>query len=77
HSTGELEATMLHSFIKGAKLRAWLSRPECPPTIQECKVLLDQAYGKKGDDVQPLEDNIQSSHTAKAIVVPEDLRELI
>ncbi|KAF8833810.1 hypothetical protein BDN67DRAFT_1017155 [Paxillus ammoniavirescens] len=41
---------------------AWLSRPECLPTIQECQTLLDQAYGMKGDTQNtadnPLEDNI-------------------
>ncbi|KIM53743.1 hypothetical protein SCLCIDRAFT_138348, partial [Scleroderma citrinum Foug A] len=41
HKNGELERTMLHSYLKGAKLHAWLSRPDCPPAIQECKVLLD------------------------------------
>ncbi|KAL4075053.1 hypothetical protein V8B97DRAFT_2022634 [Scleroderma yunnanense] len=35
---------MLHSYLKGAKLCAWLSHPDCPPTIQECKILLDQIY---------------------------------
>ncbi|KIJ59119.1 hypothetical protein HYDPIDRAFT_76818, partial [Hydnomerulius pinastri MD-312] len=48
HTMELLETTMLQSYIKGAKLRAWLSRPECPPAVQECKVLLDRAYGTKG-----------------------------
>ncbi|KIJ64132.1 hypothetical protein HYDPIDRAFT_91279, partial [Hydnomerulius pinastri MD-312] len=47
HSDTELkifEITMLQSYLKAAKLRAWLSHPQCPQAVQECKVLLDQAY---------------------------------
>ncbi|KIJ65075.1 hypothetical protein HYDPIDRAFT_50134, partial [Hydnomerulius pinastri MD-312] len=45
HKTGGfLESTMLQSYLKGAKLCAWLSRPNCPPAIRECKILLDRAY---------------------------------
>ncbi|KAI6101986.1 hypothetical protein EDD16DRAFT_1495134 [Pisolithus croceorrhizus] len=35
---------MFQSFLKGAKLRGWMSRSDCPPIIHECKVLLDRAY---------------------------------
>ncbi|KAF8123623.1 hypothetical protein EV363DRAFT_1159530 [Boletus edulis] len=35
---------MLESYLKGAKLRSWLSRPDCPTAIRECKILFDQAY---------------------------------
>ncbi|KAG2139210.1 uncharacterized protein EDB93DRAFT_1090238 [Suillus bovinus] len=38
---------MLHSFIKTTKLCCWLSRPDCPPAIQECKVLFDRMYAPK------------------------------
>ncbi|KIK20354.1 hypothetical protein PISMIDRAFT_51162, partial [Pisolithus microcarpus 441] len=41
HKSGELEATMMQSYLKAAKLRGWLSRPQCPPAIRECKILLD------------------------------------
>ncbi|KIK14362.1 hypothetical protein PISMIDRAFT_78569, partial [Pisolithus microcarpus 441] len=41
HKSGELEMTMFQSFLKGAKLRGWMSRSDCPPVICECKVLLD------------------------------------
>ncbi|KIK17456.1 hypothetical protein PISMIDRAFT_71177, partial [Pisolithus microcarpus 441] len=44
HKAGEQESTMLHSYLKGAKLRAWLSRLDCPPAIQECKIILNRAY---------------------------------
>ncbi|OAX34555.1 hypothetical protein K503DRAFT_698508 [Rhizopogon vinicolor AM-OR11-026] len=38
---------MLHSFIKTARLCCWLGRPDCPPAIQECKVLFDRMYAPK------------------------------
>ena len=34
---GELEVMMLQSYLKGAKLQTWLSCPDCPSTIRECK----------------------------------------
>ncbi|KAG2059885.1 hypothetical protein BDR06DRAFT_848123, partial [Suillus hirtellus] len=44
---GELETTMLHLFIKTSKIRCWLSCPDCPPAIQECKFLFDNMYAPK------------------------------
>jgi len=50
---GQLESTMLFSFIRAGKLRCWLSRPDCPPVIKECKALFDKAYAPKvHDDIQ-------------------------
>ena len=40
---------MLHSYLKGAMLRAWLARPNCPTAIHKCKILLDRAYGSEVD----------------------------
>ncbi|KAG2050547.1 hypothetical protein BDR06DRAFT_860613, partial [Suillus hirtellus] len=36
HKFGELENTMLLSYIKAARLCCWLAQPDCPPAIQEC-----------------------------------------
>jgi hypothetical protein len=36
---------MLHSFLRGARLRHWLSRPERPRALKECKVIFDKAMG--------------------------------
>jgi hypothetical protein len=43
---GELESTLLHGFIKGSKIRQWLSQENCPPAIRECKTLIDRSYGR-------------------------------
>jgi hypothetical protein len=76
HKSGELETTMLHSYLKGSKLRTWLTRPDCPPAIKECKVLLDQVYGVYDDRygiIDPVEDNPQAPDTARTTNVPQDL----
>ncbi|KIK12697.1 hypothetical protein PISMIDRAFT_51297, partial [Pisolithus microcarpus 441] len=39
---GELEQTVLDSFIQGSKLRHWLGRPDSPAAIKECKLLFDK-----------------------------------
>jgi hypothetical protein len=45
HKHGELEATMTVSFLKDARLRQWINRPDCPTILKECKVLFDKAFG--------------------------------
>jgi hypothetical protein len=54
---GELEPTLLQCFIQAAKLKQWLSRPECPDEIKECKDLFDKAYAPKSQDNAPQSDH--------------------
>jgi hypothetical protein len=84
-STGQMEPTLLQSFIKAGKLRRWLARPDCPPAIQECKILFDKAYAPKcrddtvvggGDDVF-VEATDDDDPTPSPITVPDDLRPLL
>lgn len=67
---------MLRSFLKGAKLRAWLSRPQCPPAVQECKILLDRAYSIRADPFDPLDDIVPIPDAATVIPAPVDLQPL-
>lgn len=68
---------MLRSFLKGAKFRAWLSQPECPSAIKECKVLLDRAYNMNdGHDIDPFDDNVKPADAARRMDVLSCLREL-
>ena len=46
---GQLESTLLHTFIKATKLRRWLTKPGCPAAIKECKCLFDKAYAPRRD----------------------------
>ncbi|CAK5272843.1 unnamed protein product [Mycena citricolor] len=44
HIGGELEATLSKSFMRGASIRQWLQRPDCPPVFIELKVLFDKTF---------------------------------
>lgn len=46
---GQLEFTMLQSFTRAGKLRRWLSRPDCPEAVKECKALFDKSYPQNVD----------------------------
>lgn len=85
-SSGEMEPTMLRSFIWAGRLRRWLTRTDCPPAIRECKHLLDRAYSSKSDDhegpsntgetfVEESRDWFAAESNPQ--VVPEDLFRLI
>ena len=80
--TGEMETTMVHTFIKAGKLKRWLARPDCPPVIKECKILFDKAYAPKVHDVVSgidddrdgvfMETSFTDDHPAPCIV-PDEL----
>ena len=72
-NVGELENTMLQTYLKGSRLRAWLSRPQCPQAIRECKVLLDHAYEVHDNDRTEPRATVKSPN----VPVPADLKVLI
>jgi hypothetical protein len=74
---GQLEGTILQAFIKAANLRRWLSRPDCPAVIKECKRLFDKAYNQKGDDYGPNEYLFEADNIATKVSVPNDLQPLL
>ncbi|KAJ7752486.1 hypothetical protein DFH07DRAFT_708721, partial [Mycena maculata] len=41
---GKLEAAITQSFLRGAHLRCWLNRPDCPAVIQQFKTLFDRSF---------------------------------
>lgn len=51
---GALEETILLSYLRGCNIRRWLSRPDCPPLIQEIKSLLDKAFRRSDPSVDDL-----------------------
>ena len=44
-----MESTLLHSFLRAAKLKRWFGDPFCPPVIREIKLLFDWIYAKTPD----------------------------
>ncbi|SJL17814.1 uncharacterized protein ARMOST_21376 [Armillaria ostoyae] len=47
HVGGDLEKTILQSFLRGANLRHHLNRPNCPQLIRQFKILFDKALPPK------------------------------
>nr|GAT44655.1 predicted protein [Mycena chlorophos] len=41
---GELEGILTTSYFRGAALRRWLRRPDCPEIVQQFKALFDRAF---------------------------------
>ncbi|TDL13614.1 hypothetical protein BD410DRAFT_735121 [Rickenella mellea] len=82
HKFGQLESTLLQSFIRAAKLRRWLARSDCPPIIKECKKLFDKLYGSTRDKYEvPVNNELNMAEKEctdrRGVVVPSDLRRLI
>jgi hypothetical protein len=43
-NSGQMESTLLHSFLRAGNLKRWLAKPDCPAVIKECKLLFDKIY---------------------------------
>ena len=71
---GKLENTMLNLYLKDSKFHAWLTQPDFLPSIKECKVLLDQAYGVHDESYK---DDLCALDTTRVTNVPQDLCHLI
>jgi hypothetical protein len=67
---GQLEVTLLQTFIRAGKLKRWLASPECPAIIRECKGIFDLAYSDQSGNKEELEELPESS-------TPPDLQCLI
>jgi hypothetical protein len=48
---GELEGILTKSFLRGATLRRWLRRPDCPDIIKHFKAIFDRAFGQRSEVV--------------------------
>ena len=76
---GELENAIFHSYVKGAKLHAWISRPDCLTAIHECKVLLNRAYQSQDASEKTNADGIilpNFTDHSNAVTLPNDLQQL-
>lgn len=74
---GQMELTLLNSFLKASKLRRWLADPSCPDFIKEIKVLYDKVYTPVtlNDDSNETSEEDQSS-ASRPQTMPDDLRPL-
>jgi hypothetical protein len=74
---GQLESTLLQTWIRAGKLRRWLGRSDCPPVIKECKRLFDKAYGSRSDADDGSGREILPEFKRASQHVPEDLKSLV
>jgi hypothetical protein len=72
-----LEATMHSSYLKAAKLKAWLSRPDCPPIIRECKSLFDKLFHHRNEPEDAIQDAVQDKSGNLAVNVEQPVSFLL
>lgn len=70
-----MEASMFSSYIAASKLRRWLSRPNAPTFIKECKELFDNVFASRRKDSTIFENS--SIHDRQDVRTPPDLRHLV
>lgn len=70
-----MEGTILQSFIRGCRLRAWLSRPDCPQVIKACKAFFQKYFPTNPPYQSDEEQEDVTSGTVSR--TPDDLRPLI
>lgn len=68
---GQLEETLLYTYIHAGKLKRWLASPDCPYLLTFLRTAFDRAYGGKrtGNDI-PLDDVANPPE----VLTPDDLR---
>ncbi|KAF7328154.1 hypothetical protein MVEN_02572900 [Mycena venus] len=69
HIGGEMEASILKSFMRGANLRRWLNRSDCPQVIREFKRLFDLAFTPRdfGEETPPKNNQEHTHYNFKGV----------
>ncbi|KAJ7089606.1 hypothetical protein C8R44DRAFT_613175 [Mycena epipterygia] len=67
HLGGEHEATILNTWIRGANLRRWITRPDCPTVLREFHRLFSLYLGMNlGDKPEPEKFSVKTAETRPA-----------
>lgn len=66
--TGEMESTLLRSFIRASRLRQWIARPDCPPALDAVRIIFEKAFG-----TGPQPDDL-AEEPGQLVKTPSDLR---
>ena len=75
HKVGQMESTLLHSFLKAANLRRWLSNPQSPSIFREIKNVFDEIHLGSNSYNDPHADPDLDISTPRS--VPKDLQEML
>ena len=71
HKIGQMESTLLISFLKASRLRRWLSNPQSPPIFQEIKTVFNKIYKSTHSYDDPHNDD--PTHQALDISTPKTI----
>ncbi|KLO04001.1 hypothetical protein SCHPADRAFT_948089 [Schizopora paradoxa] len=71
HKPGEFESTLLKAFIRNARLRQWMSRPDIPEAIRTCAKIFDRLFGRtdytRGEEDELAEEEFLIDSQGKSI----------
>ena len=71
HKIGQMESTLLHSFLKATKLQQWLSNSQSPPIFQEIQTVLEKIYKNTHLYSDPY--NVDPTHQVPDISTPKSI----
>ncbi|KAF9495073.1 hypothetical protein BDN71DRAFT_1431202 [Pleurotus eryngii] len=74
HKHGEMESTLVNSFIQAGVLRHWLDRDDCPKPIHEFKALFDRVFTPRWqNEVEEKGMSVDSRKQTTSCKTPADL----
>lgn len=75
---GQMESTLLTSFLKASKIKRWLANPEAPPIVRQIKSLYDRIYTPNTADNGDMDDEgTPQTRGINGLAIPKDLRPLL
>jgi hypothetical protein len=74
---GEFEATLVDSFVKASRLKAWVLRLDCPPAIKECATLYNKFFPSTDEQRIENQEDAPETHQTKPQHLPQELRDLL
>lgn len=79
HHLGQMESTLLHSFLRAGNFKRWWSRPDCPGIIKECKSIFDKIFVPNRPDDSEFGDvcDLEDTTSGSEYKIPQDLVPLL
>lgn len=61
----------MHVHIKKSKIKRWLSHPDCPAFVKQCKLIFDKALGTSVEDKTPASSAFMSTPLELKSLIPD------
>ena len=62
---------MMHVHIKKSKIKRWLSHPDCPAFVKQCKVIFNKALGTSRENKEPASSAFVSTPLELKSLIPD------